>query len=194
MDIHISCTDYVELNSLQEVLKNLTVATSISVTKPLSVKAIKPYEAWHLGFLEIESGALSVQHWIAVFTLVTSKLSQDVFKMCLVKCTLNDGINLTSKYWICLCIFKLLFITSVVSNSPHPFQERETFDLGWEKRTMLRTVARFLGLFVECLFCGSLLIFFFLGDEMLWKQIGHCKSHSPSAFLILIYLPLKHTF
>lgn len=102
MDIHISCTDYVELNSLQEVLKNLTVATSISVTKPLSVKAIKPYEAWHLGFLEIESGALSVQHWIAVFTLVTSKLSQDVFKMCLVKRTLNDGINLTSNYWICL--------------------------------------------------------------------------------------------
>lgn len=194
MDICISCTEYVELHSLQEVLKKLTVATSILVTKLLSVKAIKPYEAWHLGFLEIKSGALSVQHWIAVFTLVTSKLSQDVFKACLVKHILNDGINLTSNYWICLCIFKLLLIASVVSSCPHPFQERETFDLGWEKRTMLRMVVWFLGLFVEWLFVVLHFFFFPLGDEMPWKQIGHCKSYVPRAFLILIYLPLKHTF
>lgn len=169
MDIHISCTEYVELNSLQEVLKKLSVATSILVTKALSMKVIKPYGAWHLGFLEIKSGALSVHHWIAVFTLVTSKLSQNVFKMCLVKHILNDGVNLISNYWICLCIFQLPFITSVVSNCPHPFQERDTFDLGWGKRTMLRIVVRFLGLFMECL--SVVLFFFFFPWEMTCHEI-----------------------
>lgn len=172
MGICISCTEYVELNSLQEVLKNLTVATSILVNKLLSVRAIKPYEAWHLGFLEIKSGALSLQHWIAVFTLVTSKLAQDVFKTCLVKCILNDGINLSSNYWICLCIFEPLFIISVVSNCPHPFQERETFDLELEKGTMLRTVVRFLGLFVECLFVVLSFIFVFPGRWCTLKTNG----------------------
>lgn len=58
MDIHISRTEYEELNSLLEALKKVFAATSSLVTELLSVKAIKPYEAWHLGFLAIDSGAV----------------------------------------------------------------------------------------------------------------------------------------
>jgi len=61
VDIHISCTEYVAPNSLLKALRKLVAATGSSVMKLLSVKADKPYEAWHLGFLGIKSRAISVQ-------------------------------------------------------------------------------------------------------------------------------------
>lgn len=61
---------------------------------------------------------------------MTAKLSQDTFHKYLVKCILKGIINLTSNYRICLCILKLLFITSVVRNCLDPFQEKETLGGG----------------------------------------------------------------
>lgn len=109
VDIHISCTEYVELSFLPEVLRK--AATSSSVTKLLSVEAIELYEAWCLGFLAIESEVISVQYWIAIFTSVISKLSQEAFfGKSLVKSILEDLINLTSNYRTSFCISMLLLI------------------------------------------------------------------------------------
>lgn len=55
----VSCAEYVALNSLLEALGKVIAAMSSSVTKLLSVKAIKPCEAWCLGFLAIKSRAIS---------------------------------------------------------------------------------------------------------------------------------------
>lgn len=144
MDIYISHAECVAPNSLLEVLRKLAAATSSWMMKLLPVKADKPYEAWHLGFLGIKSGAISVQFWIAVFTSMTPKLPRCIFQKPL-KCFLGTSLVSHKVMKFAYVSSGSLLLASVANISLNPFQDRWTQDCVWGGKALCWQLVKLLG-------------------------------------------------